>query len=69
MQWPDYELYERSSIPTASRLSLWSIQPPIQWVPDALTRGKADHSPPSSTDVKNVWSYTSTAHTTSWRDA
>jgi hypothetical protein len=41
-------------------------QPPIQWVPGALSLGvkrprrEADHSPPSSAEVKNAWSYTST---------
>jgi hypothetical protein len=36
------------------------------WVPGALSLGvkqlvrEADHSPPSSAEVKNVWSYTST---------
>jgi hypothetical protein len=39
---------------------------PNQWVPGALSLGikrpgrEADHSPPSSSEVKNVWSYTST---------
>jgi len=38
----------------------------IQWVPEALSSGakrlnhKNDHSPPSSTEVKNAWSYIST---------
>jgi hypothetical protein len=41
-------------------------QPPIQWVPEALSLGvkrlgrEADHSPPSSAEVKNAWNYTST---------
>jgi hypothetical protein len=41
-------------------------QPPIQWVPGALSLGvkrpgrEADHSPPPSAEVKNTWSYTST---------
>jgi hypothetical protein len=41
-------------------------QPPIQWVPGALPLGvkrpgrETDHSPPSSAEVKNEWSYTST---------
>jgi len=40
-------------------------QPPIQWVLQVLSLGvkwpwcEADHSPPSSTKVRNVWSYTS----------
>jgi hypothetical protein len=40
--------------------------PPIQWVPGVISLGvkrpgrKADHSPPSSAEVKNAWSYTST---------
>jgi len=43
-----------------------ACQPPIQWVPGALSLGvkqlghDADHSPPSSTEVKNAWCYTST---------
>jgi hypothetical protein len=45
---------------------LYHTQPPIQWVPWALSLGvkwpgcEADHSPPSSADVKNAWSYNST---------
>jgi hypothetical protein len=41
-------------------------QPPIQWVPGVLSLGvkrpgsEADHSPPSSAEVKNAWSHTST---------
>jgi hypothetical protein len=40
-------------------------QPPIQCVPGALSLGvkrpgrEADHSPPSSAEVKNAWSYIS----------
>jgi hypothetical protein len=43
---------------------LWG--PPIQWVPGAIFLGvkwpgrEDDHSPPSSAEVKNAWSYTST---------
>jgi hypothetical protein len=43
---------------TASRAALGSTQPPIQWVPGVLTLGvkrqgsEADHSPPSSAEVK-----------------
>jgi hypothetical protein len=41
-------------------------QPRIQWVPGILSLGvkwpgrEADYSPPSSAEVKNAWSYTST---------
>jgi hypothetical protein len=51
---------------TASRMALGPTQPPIQWVPGALSLGvkwpgcEADHSPPSSAEVKNACSYTST---------
>jgi hypothetical protein len=51
---------------TVSRTALGLTQPPIQWVPGALSLGvkrlglEADHSPPSSVEVKNAWSYTST---------
>jgi hypothetical protein len=51
---------------TASRTALGPTQPPIQWVPGALSLGvkrpghEADHSPPSSAEVKDEWSCTST---------
>jgi hypothetical protein len=51
---------------TASRPALGPTQPPIQWVPGAVSLGikrpgcEADHTPPSSAEVKNAWSYTST---------
>jgi hypothetical protein len=54
------------SYTTASRMALGPIQPPIQWVPEALSLGvkrpgrEADHSPPSIAEVKNARSYTST---------
>jgi hypothetical protein len=50
---------------TASRRALGPTQPPIQWVPGSLSLvvkrpgREADHSPPSSAEVNNVWSYTS----------
>jgi hypothetical protein len=49
-----------------SQPALGPTQPPIQWVPEALPLkvkrpgNEADHSPPSSAEVKNAWSYTST---------
>jgi hypothetical protein len=51
---------------TASRPALGPTQPPIQWVLGALflvvkrPGREADHSPPSSAEVRNAWSYTST---------
>jgi hypothetical protein len=51
---------------TASRTALGPIQPPIQRVPGALSLGvkpldlEADHSSPSSAELKNAWSYIST---------
>jgi hypothetical protein len=46
--------------------TLGPTQPPIQWLPGALSLGvkrpgrEADHSPPTNAEIKNAWSYTST---------
>jgi hypothetical protein len=55
-----YVLDGRDSIPERGKdLSLGPTQPPIQWVPGAVFLGvkrpdrEADHSPPSSAEVKN----------------
>jgi len=46
-------------------MALGPTQPPIQWKQGALSLGikrprcEADHSPPSSAELKNEWSYTS----------
>jgi hypothetical protein len=51
---------------TASRTALGTTQPPIQWVPGALSLGvkrpgrEVDNSLPSNAKIKNAWSYTST---------
>jgi hypothetical protein len=52
---------------TSSTLALGPTQPSIQWVPGAHSPGvkrpgyEADHSPPSSAEVKKTWIYTSTS--------
>jgi hypothetical protein len=51
---------------TSSRPALGSTQPPIQWVPGALSPGverpgrEAHQSPPASAEVNNMRIYTST---------
>jgi hypothetical protein len=58
---------------TASRKALGPIQPPIQWVPGALSLGvkrpgrEADHYPPSSSEIKE-WPelYLHSTNTPSW---
>jgi hypothetical protein len=46
----------------SSRQALGSTQAPIQWIPGSVSPGcEADHSPPTSADVKKMWIYTSTA--------
>jgi hypothetical protein len=61
---------------TASRPTLWPTQSLIQWVLGALFLGvkrlgrEADHSPPSSAEVKEcVELYFHSSNTPSWRDA
>jgi hypothetical protein len=49
-----------------SKLALGATHPPNHWVTGAFSLWvkqlghEADHSPPSSAEVKNAWSYTST---------
>jgi hypothetical protein len=57
-------------------MDLGPIQPPIQWVPGALSLGvklperEADHSPPSSAEIKEwVELYLHSPDTPSWRGA
>jgi hypothetical protein len=51
---------------TSSRPALGLIQPPIHWVPGALSPEvkrpgrEADHSHPASAEVKKTWIYKST---------
>jgi hypothetical protein len=60
---------------TTSRLTLEPTQPPIQWVPGALSPGvkqpwrEADHSPLFSVEVKNGGGIPPLFHTSSWRGA
>jgi hypothetical protein len=60
---------------TVSRTALGPTQPPIQWVPRALSLRvkrsgrEADPSPPSSAEVENERSYTPLPNTSSWRGA
>jgi hypothetical protein len=49
----------------SSRPVLGPTQPPIQWVPGAISAGvkrpghEVDHSPPTSAEVKKTWIYIS----------
>jgi hypothetical protein len=58
---------------TVSRTALGPTKHPIKWVIWALSLGvvrlerEADHPPPSSAEVKNARSYTSTTQYVSWR--
>jgi len=55
---PRFEL-KYCSFSTASRPALGPTQPPIQWVPGVKRPRREDgHSPPSSSEVRNAWSYT-----------
>jgi len=48
-------------IATVSTQTLGSTQLPVQWITAALIPGyEYDHSPPSSAEVTDAWSYTST---------
>jgi len=50
---------------TVPKPDLEPTQSPIKWVPGAHSKGakmpgrEADHSPPSSAEVRKAWSYTS----------
>jgi hypothetical protein len=65
----DKNISSRSNIPSQFLITkniTFSIQPPIQWIPGAPALEvkrpgrESDHAPPSSAEVKNAWSYTST---------
>ena len=55
-------------------IRLWLNKHPIHWVLTVLSLGikwpgrEADHSPSSSAEVKNEWSYTSIPHSASWQE-
>jgi hypothetical protein len=56
-----------------SRPTLGPTQPPTKWLPRALSPrvkrpgNEADHSPPSSAEVKNVGAIPPLPHTSLWR--
>jgi hypothetical protein len=58
---------------TASKPALGSIPPLINWIPGILSPGvkrsghEAEHSPPSSGEVKSGGAITPLSHTYSWR--
>jgi hypothetical protein len=60
---------------SASGATLGAAQPPIQWVPVVLflevkrPSREADHSPPYSAKVKNMWNYASIPALSSWSGA
>jgi hypothetical protein len=48
---------------TVSRLVLWPTHPPLKWVPGVKWQGyEADHSVPSSAEVKNGGAMTPLPH-------
>jgi hypothetical protein len=50
----DFRQEKKISLISTSRTALGPIQPPIQWVRGVKrTEREADHSPPSSAEVKN----------------
>jgi len=65
VQFPGMAMMGFHLLSTTSRPAPGPTQPPLQWVQGALTPWikqpgyEADHLPPSSAKVKNVWSYTS----------
>jgi hypothetical protein len=59
--WQRQEIFVLS---TALEPALGPTQPPIQWIPEALSRGikrpgRENNLPPSSDEDMNTWSYTS----------
>jgi hypothetical protein len=57
--------------PTTSRPALRSTQSPMQWVQEEKLPGReADHSSPTSAEVKKTWIYINPLpHTSLWRSA
>ena len=62
-QWQEIYLFYKTS-----RQAVGPSQPPIQFLLGSLSLGEklpgheGDHSPPSSVEVKNEWSYVATSH-------
>jgi hypothetical protein len=63
------------SSPQRSRPSVGPAQPPIQWIPRALSPGlmpqglEVDHSPASIAEVKNDGAIPPFSHMSSWHNA
>jgi hypothetical protein len=64
-------MVDGDSIPDSLQTGSGATQPPIQWVPGAISSGvkrqgrEADHSPPSSVEVKNGGAIAPLPHTSS----
>jgi hypothetical protein len=63
-----WQVQEISCTPKMFTQVLETMEPPLQWAPGALCPevkrlwSKVKHLSPSSAEIKNAWSYTSTFH-------
>jgi hypothetical protein len=54
---------EASRVFSTSMLALRTTQPPIRWIPEGGVErpvNEADHSPPTTAETKNTWTYAPT---------